>query len=102
MVGLRDSGVQEKVKGGQGPVLESLVIQESISRLGRACASALSPESHLTFLPSSTQTGRRGCGGVFAGGSQESAIRGKREEEAYNEGAFIEALSVNASKLLKH
>lgn len=33
-----------------------------------------------SFLPNSYPNGRRDCGGVFVGGSQESAIRGKREE----------------------
>lgn len=60
-------------------MLESSVIQESPLGVG-VPVSALSPESHLTFSPQLHPNGRRGCGGVFAGGSQESAIRGKREE----------------------
>lgn len=43
--------------------------------------SAPSPESHLIFSPQLLSKWKeKECGGVYVGGSQGSAIRGKREE----------------------
>ena len=63
---LYGSGVQEKVKGGREPVLESSVIHESPLRVG-VPVSAPSPESRLIFSPQLLTKRKERLWGCFRG-----------------------------------